>query len=59
MKIRALVLPGAMLLVSCIAAASPVDDTLPPTYLPTGEQTFKQYCAVCHGSDAKGLSQLC
>jgi mono/diheme cytochrome c family protein len=25
-----------------------------PTYMPSGEQTYKQYCAACHGADAKG-----
>jgi cytochrome c len=27
---------------------------LRPTYMPSGEQTYKQYCAACHGVDAKG-----
>ena len=26
----------------------------PPTYMPSGEVTYKQFCAACHGSDAKG-----
>jgi len=27
---------------------------LPPSFMPTGKQMFKQYCAACHGLDAKG-----
>lgn len=29
-------------------------DQLPPSYMPTGKQMFKEYCAACHGLDAKG-----
>lgn len=54
MKILKLTLGIPLLLAACVAVAQPIDDTLPPTYVPTGEQMFKQYCAVCHGSDAKG-----
>lgn len=56
MPIRFLLLPGALLIALLVGAAVPaVDQTqLPPTYLPTGEQMFKQYCAACHGADAKG-----
>ena len=27
---------------------------LPPGYVPSGKAMFKQYCASCHGADAKG-----
>lgn len=27
---------------------------LPPAYVPSGKTMFKQYCAACHGADAKG-----
>jgi mono/diheme cytochrome c family protein len=27
---------------------------LPATYVPSGKSMFKQYCAACHGADAKG-----
>lgn len=27
---------------------------LPPGYIPSGKAMFKQYCAACHGADAKG-----
>ena len=26
----------------------------PATYVPSGKTMFKQYCAACHGADAKG-----
>lgn len=26
----------------------------PPTYVPSGETMYKQFCAACHGADAKG-----
>jgi mono/diheme cytochrome c family protein len=57
---RLSVLASAFLLLACTvgAGSAPVDDTLPPTYMPTGEQMFKQYCAACHGSDAKGMGPL-
>ena len=29
-------------------------DQLPTTFVPTGKQMFKEYCAACHGLDAKG-----
>jgi mono/diheme cytochrome c family protein len=32
-----------------------VDETqFPPTYVPTGQQIYHQFCAACHGTDAKG-----
>lgn len=52
------ILTGALLLGAYGAYAGPIDDTLPPTYVPTGQQMFKQYCAACHGSDAKGQGPL-
>jgi mono/diheme cytochrome c family protein len=27
---------------------------LPATYIPSGKQMFKDYCAACHGPDARG-----
>jgi mono/diheme cytochrome c family protein len=29
-------------------------DQLPPEFVPSGKDMFKQYCAACHGIDAKG-----
>jgi mono/diheme cytochrome c family protein len=46
------------LLLAAGAAASPrqyIDkDQLPPDFVPSGKQMFIQYCAACHGLDAKG-----
>jgi len=50
---------SAILLVAiCTAGAqthpAPDNNQLPATYVPSGDQMFKQYCAACHGADAKG-----
>jgi mono/diheme cytochrome c family protein len=58
MTMRQLIMVSALLGAVSVAAARPIDDTLPSTYTPTGEQMYKQYCAVCHGSDAKGQGPL-
>jgi mono/diheme cytochrome c family protein len=29
-------------------------DQLPPDFVPSGKIMFTQYCAACHGADAKG-----
>jgi mono/diheme cytochrome c family protein len=29
-------------------------DSIPPDFVPSGKAMFKQYCAACHGIDAKG-----
>lgn len=55
---RLLVLPSALLIITCAAGARPIDDTLPPSYVPTGQQMYNEYCAACHGSDAKGRGPL-
>lgn len=37
------------------SAAQSVDhDRFPKNFVPSGKDTFKQYCAACHGLDAKG-----
>lgn len=38
------------------ALAGRTDDTaqFPSTYVPSGEQMYKQYCATCHGAEGKG-----
>jgi mono/diheme cytochrome c family protein len=55
-----LALASAVLLIAGVAVAGPsINDTqLPSTYMPTGEQMFKQYCATCHGADARGNGPL-
>jgi len=52
----AILVSGLFLAFSCVAGAGPVVDQtqLPANYVPTGEQMYKQYCAACHGADAKG-----
>jgi mono/diheme cytochrome c family protein len=48
----------ALLLIAgaaCAQTQPKVDQNqLPPNFVPTGKQMFKQYCAACHGLDAKG-----
>lgn len=34
--------------------AAPTQDALPPEFVPSGKVMFKQYCAACHGFNAKG-----
>lgn len=60
MMIRRLAPLGFLLLTAYVASAGRgIDQTqLPPTYMPTGQQTYQQYCAACHGSDAKGHGPL-
>jgi mono/diheme cytochrome c family protein len=41
------------------AQGSPtVDETLPPSYVPSGKLVYQQYCATCHGTDAKGVGPM-
>ncbi len=60
MTIRRLAPLAVLLLIAYVASAGrAVDQTqLPPTYIPTGEQMYHQYCAACHGPDAKGHGPL-
>ena len=55
-----LTLLSAVLLIAGVAVADPsINDTqLPSTYMPTGEQMYKLYCATCHGADARGNGPL-
>jgi mono/diheme cytochrome c family protein len=41
-------------LIGCAKAGPAVDDTLPSNVVPSGKVMYTQYCAVCHGLDAKG-----
>lgn len=56
-KCSAAALLGVFVLL-CVAAngkSAVVDQTqLPSSYVPSGDQMFRQFCAACHGSDAKG-----
>jgi mono/diheme cytochrome c family protein len=46
----------SLVVYSAAIDGNPVVDRsqFPPTYLPSGEQMFRQFCAACHGADAKG-----
>ena len=49
------VLLAALLLAVCASVNLAQDQNqLPANYVPSGEQIYKQYCAACHGADAKG-----
>jgi mono/diheme cytochrome c family protein len=58
MDVRSSVLLGTLLVSLCSASANDKPQVnqvqFPPTYLPSGEVMYKQYCAACHGADAKG-----
>jgi mono/diheme cytochrome c family protein len=60
MAIRPLIVLGALLSIAGVAgAALSIDQSqLPPTYMPSGEQTYKQYCGACHGADARGSGPM-
>jgi mono/diheme cytochrome c family protein len=40
------------------AAQQDISVQLPPTYVPSGRQMFKEYCAACHGEDGKGRGPI-
>ena len=60
MTFRRVVLLSALLLGFGVAAQDNPDpghtdkSPLPSGYVPSGKVMFKQYCAACHGADAKG-----
>jgi mono/diheme cytochrome c family protein len=60
LAIRTLVLLSALLVITIIVGARPgIDETpLPLSYVPSGDQIYKQYCATCHGADARGDGPL-
>jgi mono/diheme cytochrome c family protein len=41
-------------IVSPARAQKSVQEQFPKNYMPPGRQMFKDYCASCHGADAKG-----
>ena len=55
---RTLLLLSLLLLPAGAAPAqskiSAAQDQFPPNFVPAGRDMFKQYCAACHGIDAKG-----
>lgn len=58
MPVRYALLLGVLLLFTPSAGADdrPTVDSsqFPPTYVPSGEHLYQQFCAACHGADAKG-----
>jgi mono/diheme cytochrome c family protein len=58
MTMRYAFLAGALLFVIFAAVAkdrSTEDQTqFPPSYLPSGQVMYKQFCGACHGADARG-----
>jgi mono/diheme cytochrome c family protein len=56
MDVRSSIPLGALLISLCFASANdkPQVNQAPPAYVPSGEVMYKQYCAACHGADAKG-----
>lgn len=66
MTIRYAIFLSALLFGFCAAAQENTDSRhfalqsesdksqLPANYVPSGKSMFKQYCAACHGADAKG-----
>ena len=55
---RYALLGGALLFVILTAVANDRRNEnqaqFPPTYVPSGQQIYQQFCAACHGVDAKG-----
>ena len=55
---RYALLGGALLFVILTAVANDHrtenQAQFPPTYVPSGQQIYQQFCAACHGMDAKG-----
>ena len=56
---RCIMIGSALLLAACAANAQTGETTkaqaqLPPSYVMSGPEMFKQYCAACHGTGAKG-----
>jgi mono/diheme cytochrome c family protein len=58
MDVRHLLSASALLLIASgiLSQTRPPahESELPPTFVPSGERMYKQFCAACHGSDAKG-----
>jgi mono/diheme cytochrome c family protein len=44
----------SVLLIASAKGAPAVDDTLPSNAVPSGKAMYRQYCATCHGVEAKG-----
>ena len=58
---RHIALYATLLFILCVAGANArpsEDQTLPPSYVPSGQLMYQQYCAACHGADARGKGPL-
>ena len=58
---RRVLLSAIFLSLICVAGAKSqpaVDDVLPSNYVPSGKVMYRQYCATCHGAEAKGDGPL-
>ena len=53
----ALILP-ALALTRSVRTPDVNKSQLPTTYVPSGKQMYRDYCAACHGLDAKGHGPL-
>ena len=54
---RYTLLTSFLLLFTLAAAAQDgrtVNPRFPPSYIPSGQEMYKQFCAACHGADGKG-----
>lgn len=55
---RPALLVGALLfiIVAAVAKDQPIGDQapFPSSYVPSGKVMYKEFCAACHGADAKG-----
>lgn len=40
------------------AAQQDIPVQLPPTYVPSGRQMFKEHCAACHSEDGRGRGPI-
>ena len=61
MRMRQMILAGVLLLSigGIVGAGQAINETqVPPTYVPNGRLMYKQYCAACHGADAKGYGPM-
>ena len=55
MRYVAIVLMSSLLLLAVGAQGRPaIGETFPSGYLPSGKVMYQQYCATCHGTDARG-----
>jgi mono/diheme cytochrome c family protein len=56
--LRCFAVATSLLVVAGAVTATPkpatTQDTFPPDFVPSGKIMFKQYCAACHGLNAKG-----